>query len=142
MIRIISCNLYKNRQVGMTLIELLFTVAIIAILSAIAYPSYTSHVIEAHRTAAKMDMMRIQLLLEEGYVGTYSWSSIISAGTCTVCESSGERYLFSVVSSSTSTYTITATAQTDKGQTNDACLSSDHKMTLNAKGETAPSDCW
>ncbi|MEZ9231787.1 type IV pilin protein [Vibrio amylolyticus] len=142
MIQLINCKLYKKREVGMTLIELLFSVAIIAILSAIAYPSFTDHSLKAHRTAAKVDMARIQLQLEEGYDGHYNWSSIISSGSCTICDSSDSRYLFSVTSSASMAYTITATAQTDAGQTSDKCLPQDKTMTLNALGQTTPSDCW
>ncbi|MGF1722554.1 type IV pilin protein [Vibrio kyushuensis] len=142
MIQLFNCNRYKKREVGMTLIELLFTVAIIAVLAAIAYPSYTNHVLKAHRTAAKTDMLRMQLILEEGYQGSYDWSNIISGGSCTICDSDTDRYQFSIASSSTTPYTIMALAQTTKGQTNDSCLSNDNKMTLNAKGQRSPIECW
>ncbi|OIQ26041.1 type IV pilin protein [uncultured Vibrio sp.] len=142
MIQLFSCKPYKKREVGMTLIELLFSVAIISILAAIAYPSFTEHSLKAHRTAAKVDMARIQLQLEESYDSGYDWSSIISSGNCTICDSDSTRYLFSVTSSASMAYTITATAQTDVGQTNDKCLPQNKTMTLDALGQTTPSDCW
>ena len=40
-------------QIGFTLIELMITVAIIGILSAIAYPSYESYVRKSRRVDAK-----------------------------------------------------------------------------------------
>lgn len=51
-----TASLYAGARAperGVTLIELMITVVIVAILAAIAYPSYTQYVIRSHRTAAK-----------------------------------------------------------------------------------------
>src|SRR3989442_9964736 len=42
-----------SAQDGFTLIELMVTVAIVAILAAIAYPSYTQYIVRANRSAAQ-----------------------------------------------------------------------------------------
>ena len=39
----------RNAEKGFTLIELMITVAIVAILAAIAYPSYTEYVMRSRR---------------------------------------------------------------------------------------------
>ncbi|MCK6265358.1 prepilin-type N-terminal cleavage/methylation domain-containing protein [Vibrio sp. ZSDE26] len=142
MIQLINCNLYKKRALGMTLIELLLTISIVTILATIAYPRYTDHILKAHRTTAKADMLRMQLLLEESYQGSYDWSNLISGGSCTICDSDTDRYQFSVASSATTPYTIVATAQTTKGQHNDDCLDNDQVMKLDSKGQRIPVDCW
>lgn len=127
----------------MTLIELMIAVVIIGVIAAIAYPSYTDHVIKSHRTVALSDISRIQLELETSYDGGYDWTHIILGGNCTICESDSDRFSFSVASSATAAYTITATAKSAKGQTNDKCFPQGvSSITLNSANVEAPSACW
>ncbi|KOE83016.1 fimbrial protein [Vibrio alginolyticus] len=142
MIRNSLCNGNKIRRLGMTLIELLIVVSIISLLAAIAYPSYSKHVLKGHRTNALADMAKIQLTLEHNYDNGYNWSQIMSGGTCLICDSDSERYLFAVASSAPHAYIITATAQVTKGQDKDPCLLSDKKMILTANNEAEPKACW
>jgi type IV pilus assembly protein PilE len=59
---------------GFTLIELMIVVAIIALLSAIAVPSYTEYVRRSHRVAAKNALVAIAQRLEQNYtlMGSYA----------------------------------------------------------------------
>ena len=57
----------SKTQHGFTLIELMITVAIIAILAAISYPSYTKYVVEAKRSDAMVELLKISQLQEKYY---------------------------------------------------------------------------
>lgn len=126
----------------MTLIELLVAVVIVGIIAAVAYPSYTNHVIKSHRTVALSDLSRIQLELETSYDGGYDWSHILSGGTCTLCDSDKNRFSFDIASSASTVYTITATAKSPLGQDDDECLTGSKTITLTSTNVEEPSDCW
>ncbi|MFB9228535.1 type IV pilin protein [Vibrio lentus] len=142
MIRRNICNNNNLSTKGMTLIELLIAVAIVGILGAIAYPSYTSHVIKAHRVTAMADMAKIQLKMETLYMGSYvsAAESIISGGTCLFCDTDTSHYTLAV-SASSATYSIQAEPLSQ--QVNDECLDSNtDKLELHHSGVSEPEACW
>ncbi len=124
------------------MIELLIAVAIVGILGAIAYPSYTNHVIKAHRVTAIADMTKIQLEIETLYTGNYASAAenIISGGTCLFCDTDTSRYTLAISASST-TYAIQAEPLSQ--QVNDECLNSiTDILELHHSGASEPEACW
>lgn len=124
------------------MIELLIAVAIVGILGAIAYPSYTNHVIKAHRVTAIADMTKIQLEMETLYTGNYASAAenIISGGTCLFCDTDTSRYTLAISASST-TYAIQAEPLSQ--QVNDECLNSiTDILELHHSGASEPEACW
>jgi type IV pilus assembly protein PilE len=66
-----------NRSTGFTLTELLITVAVVAILVSLTYPSYQEFVLKSRRTEAKAALMANMQLFERHFsqVNTYYVSS-------------------------------------------------------------------
>ena len=143
MIRTSGCNGYNNRLSGMTLVELLIAVVIVGIISSIAYPSFTNHIIKSHRAVALSDITRLQLALETSYKSGYRWTDLISGGLCTICDSDMDRFSFSIVSSATTAYTITATAKPKHGQNQDPCFPTGvDVISITSTNIESPNSCW
>ena len=65
----------NNKQNGFTLIELMVTVAIVGILAAVAYPSYTSHVQKGARRAAQAQMLDIANRQQQFLLGSRAYAT-------------------------------------------------------------------
>lgn len=57
----------RTQSAGITLVELLVAVGIVAILAAIAYPSYQRHVARTHRNAASACLSQYAQFMERYY---------------------------------------------------------------------------
>jgi type IV pilus assembly protein PilE len=131
---------------GITLLELMIVVAIVGILSAIAYPNYRQHVLRGNRTEAKAAMMQAAQALEKCFTrfGAYNNASCVehtrvNAGRLTETG----KYLLSFQAPATAT-TFTLQAVPQSGQVADtACgtLTIDQANTRSATGSN-PTRCW
>lgn len=106
-----------TRHRGFTLIEMMIVVVVVAILSAIAYPSYTEYVRRGHRAEARAGLLQAAQWLERAATatGTYPLTAAFPAKLKTV---PNNRYDIAVVSDG-ATFTVTATPKA--GQTGDKC---------------------
>lgn len=66
---------FNSSNRGYTLIELMIVVALVAILSSVAFASYTDQVRKARRSTAADDTLECAAILERRYTATNSYSN-------------------------------------------------------------------
>jgi type IV pilus assembly protein PilE len=132
------------RERGFTLIELMIVVAIVGILAAIAYPSYTDSVRKANRTDARTALLQVSQTLERCFTQYSAYNNanctVLNAGTVNSAEGF---YTVGVVSAATS-YTLTATPVAGRAQASDAKCTTLTLTHVGVKGATgtAATECW
>jgi type IV pilus assembly protein PilE len=128
----------RVKQGGFTLIELMITVAIVAILARVAYPSYTSHIKKGVRRSAQAQMLDIanreqQFLLANRAYAPYS--TLTTSGYSLPTELSS-KYTPSVTVGTGTVPAFTITFTATGGQL------ADGNLTFNSEGVKAPADKW
>lgn len=134
-----SCrNGRKPRGRGFTLIELMIVTAIVAILAAVAYPSYQSHLRKGYRAAAQSFMMDLAQKQTQYLADNRQYAATPAALNATAPTDVSNRYtiIINVVPGPPPGYTIVATPIAGTDQAKDGALS------LDQSGQKTPSDKW
>jgi type IV pilus assembly protein PilE len=126
-----------KRQRGVTLIELMVTVAIIGLLAAVAYPAYGQYVLRGHRSSAQAYLLDLAHAQSQYLADNRAYAASTEDLGIDVPASVAERYEIEIVADDAPpTYTITATPLTTGPQNGDATL------TINQAGTKTPGDKW
>ena len=128
---------------GLSLIELMVTVSIVAILAGIAYPSYQSYVIRANRSEAQQFMLEIANREEEFLLNNRQYGSCCAPATMpndlnlTLPSHLQRDYMVTVaVNASPPSYTITAAPKSGAMQAKDGALG------YTSQGVKTPPEKW
>ncbi|THB75595.1 MAG: type IV pilin protein [Gammaproteobacteria bacterium] len=137
-----------NEQKGVTLIELMIVVAIIAIIGAVALPSYMSHVQKTRRADGQAKLMEIMALEERHYSlnNTYVVLSGLSAYDSNSVDSDEGNYVITAAACGGglgSCVQLTATPQGPQADDTECGA-----LTYNSRGQKGEGgtgsvdDCW
>jgi type IV pilus assembly protein PilE len=148
----------RNRHSGVTLIELMIVIVVLAILTSIAVPSYRSYMIRTQRTEAKTALLNVRAAQEKFYLQNNRYTDLLSADTDASPPGLGlpgtsdnGLYTISVDLGNTAdedsdqAYTVTATPLDTASQKDDTKCTT---LTLNdvgVRGATGPGgveQCW
>jgi type IV pilus assembly protein PilE len=150
----------RRSPAGFTLIELIVAMVIVAILAAIAIPSYSAYVRKGRRVDAKNAVLDLASLEERFFSTTNAYTNLAAnlgyaaagANTLMTNQPVGNYYTVSIPAPTAATvavpaaYTITATAVGD--QLNDTSCrsftvtSTGVRSALNSAGADNTANCW
>jgi type IV pilus assembly protein PilE len=127
---------------GFSLIELMVALGIVGILSAVAYPSYTSYILRTNRADAKAIMMESAQFMERyystnnTYVGAVLFSTVVPKGAV----GSRIKYNLSYQTGEPTATTFVLQAIPTTAQASDSCGT----LTLSQTGAQTPTTagCW
>ena len=133
----------RNKNSGFSLVELLITVAIVGILSAVAANMYGQNVIESNRTEARSALQTAAGVLEKcrSLYGAYD------NGNCNYADFTTESGYYDITSDGTitaSTFTLTARPAAGSRQVGDDDCTSLSLTNTGARNGTGndPTECW
>lgn len=141
----------RQRQTGVTLLELMLVVALVAILAIIAVPNYQRYSMRAHRTEAKSALMKLSTNEERYYLQNHAYTLDPANLGFSNSESENGTYALAITTAGGITNDYTATAKpTAGGGTNGVTMVQDtdcQVFTINSAGvRSATPDangrCW
>lgn len=150
---------YMKKEKGFSLVELMIVVAIIGVLTMIAYPSYQDYIKSSNRAAAQADLMSLGAAMERHKATSFSYKGAAQSladtgkpGIYHTYSPSSEPYAnraydLKITAATGSTYVIEAKPSSGSPQGNDGSLYlySDGRRAwdLNNNGTIAADEfCW
>jgi type IV pilus assembly protein PilE len=136
----------EKRTAGFTLMELMIAMAVVGILAAIAYPSYTGQIMKTRRSAAAACLLERAQFMERYYSTNMGYTgAALPAAACAT--ELGAHYTFAFSAGPTATsYTLAATPQGEQASRDSQCgtMSINQQGTKSVSGSysSTPSNCF
>jgi type IV pilus assembly protein PilE len=146
---------FASRQRGVTLLELMIVVAIIAIISAFAYPSYMNYVVNTKRAVGTSTLLQIADRQQQFFMDNKRYAAtmtdlgfpanpyvVADDGTSTIAADTDAVYSLALSNVAGTTYTVTATPLHGQGKRDTKCAN----LIINQAGAKSSSTgyggCW
>lgn len=136
------------RSIGFTLLELLITVMVIAVLAAIAYPNYTRQVQKSRRTDAHSLLMRIAAEQERYFTNFNRYTADLTGappgglGMAQVTSENGFYTATATTANANQTYQLTATPTGNQLTDNCGALTLNSSDQRTFAGNEDNGNCW
>lgn len=129
----------NNSQKGFTLIELMITVVVIAILSAIAIPAYREYLIRAQTVEGIGALSDMRVKMEQYFQDNRTYTGACQANTLAPLPTNLNYFTLTCTNITDTTYTITATSS---NFTYTVDQSNNKNTTILPQGWTNTNGCW
>lgn len=138
-----------RRHAGFTLLEMMIAVAIIGILAAVAYPSYTEHLRRGKIAEAMSILADTRTKMEQFYLDNRTYVGSDAANmpcNATVMGANAKHFTFACSNLGTGTYTVTATGVAAQGMNGFSYTVNEANVRATTitgvSGWTGSSSCW